>query len=111
MKKTVEITIDTDTGDITVSAADQQEELAEMPGAPAMTGAAPVAGATPPEQDAPGQTYQSMDEALAAAAELLTGDTRETPETAMASAQKGYGSKPRMGMGMGRPSVGQVFGE
>jgi len=110
MKKTVEITIDTDTGDITVSALSQASEMAEAaPPVSAPGGPPQTAQAEPPSEDANSQTFQSMDEALAAAAEMLTGATRESPEDAMASAQKGYGVKPRMGMT--RPSVGQVFGE
>ena len=50
-----------------------------------------------------GESYASMDEALQAAAALLTDDTRSEADAQMAGYQKG--AKPD------RPSVNAVFGE
>lgn len=52
-----------------------------------------------------GQSFESMEEALQAAAQMLTEDTRSEADQQMAGYQKG--AKP---IG-NRPSVGAVFGE
>ena len=101
MKKTIEITIDTDTGNLTVAESGESAEMA--------MGEETPSGANPMEQDSAGKDFFDIDSAMEYAKTLLAGDTRETEDQAMASAQKGYGAKPRVGMG--RPSVGQVFGE
>lgn len=86
--KCVEISMSAD-GSFTVYECEPKEEMAmgEEEGEPA------------------GQSFDNMDEALQAAAELLTSDTRSAEDQQMAGYQKG--AKPASD----RPSVGAVFGE
>ena len=88
-KKCVEIELDTETGEFTVAECPPKEEA--MPGE---------------ESGEPaGQSFQSPEEALKAAMQILTEDG-STPEE---QAQAGYdkGAKPAST----RPAVGEVFGE
>lgn len=107
MKKCVEITIDTETGSIHVMECAPKEEMGE-----AMAAEGDMPGEMMGGEGGKMQDFEDMESALQYVAELLTGETREGEADAMAAAQKGYGNKPRIGMGMEqRPTVGQVFGE
>ena len=63
-------------------------------------------GEAPGEAESAGESYQSMDEALQAAAKLLTNDTRTEADQQMAGYSKGA-KKPEAG----RMPLAQVFGE
>lgn len=81
MKKCVEITIDTETGDLHVMECPPREEMMEADGGVM-------------------QDFQDMESAMKYAATLLTGETRQSPDEARQSVMAGYnraGNRPMMG--------------
>ena len=87
MKKCVEISIDTDTGNIHVMECAPKEEIGEG-----------MEGGMPGKM----RDFEDMESAMQFVAELLTGETRQSPEQARESMMTGYkraGNRPIMGGG------------
>lgn len=85
MKKCVEITIDTETGDLHVMECPPREEMTEAEGM---------------AEGGEMQDFQDMESAMKYAATLLTGETRQSPDEARQSVMAGYnraGNRPMMG--------------